>query len=100
MYCHSSIVLLSRKAWVPIFFGRLSLAALLWVGLFGCISTSRGEAMLELFNVKWADLTAKMPELAEAGYDSLWVPNPAKGESGSYSVGYDLFDPYDLGDKN
>ncbi len=100
MYCHSSTVLLSRKAWVPIFFGRLSLAALLWVGLFGCISTSRGEAMLELFNVKWVDLTAKMPELAEAGYDSLWVPNPAKGESGSYSVGYDLFDPYDLGDKN
>ena len=56
--------------------------------------------MLELFNVKWADLTAKMPEIAEAGYDSLWVPNPAKGESGSYSVGYDLFDPFDLGDKN
>ncbi len=61
---------------------------------------ARGEAMLELFNVKWADLTAKMPEIAEAGYDSLWVPNPAKGESGSYSVGYDLFDPFDLGDKN
>jgi hypothetical protein len=64
------------------------------------IQAAHGEAMLELFNVKWVDLTAKMPEIAEAGYDSLWVPNPAKGESGGYSVGYDLFDPFDLGDLN
>ncbi len=56
--------------------------------------------MLELFNVSWADLTAKMPEIAEAGYDSLWVPNPAKGNSGTYSYGYDIFDPFDLGSTN
>jgi hypothetical protein len=31
------------------------------------LRSARGEAMLELFNVKWADLTAKMPEFAEAG---------------------------------
>ncbi len=48
-----------------------------------------GEAMLELFNVPWAQLTQKMPEIAEAGYDSLWLPNPAKGNSGAYSYGYD-----------
>ena len=75
-------------------------SALFLAGWLGGASFGRGEAMLELFNVKWADMTAKMPEIAEAGYDSLWVPNPAKGESGSYSVGYDLFDPFDLGDKN
>ena len=62
--------------------------------------TARGEAMLELFNVPWAQLTAKMPEIAEAGYDSLWLPNPAKGNSGSYSYGYDMFDPFDLGSTN
>jgi glycosidase len=56
--------------------------------------------MLELFNVSWAGLTAKMPEIAEAGYDSLWVPNPAKGNSGTYSYGYDIFDPFDLGSTN
>lgn len=56
--------------------------------------------MLELFNVRWADLTVKMPEIAEAGYDSLWLPNPAKGNSGTYSIGYDQFDPFDLGSKN
>ncbi len=59
----------------------------------------RGEAMLELFQVDWNDLIQKMPELAEAGYTSLWLPPPAKGSS-VFSVGYDLFDPFDLGDKN
>jgi hypothetical protein len=60
---------------------------------------ARGEAMLELFQMKWSDLSQKMPELAEAGYTSLWLPQPAKG-GGALSVGYDLFDPFDLGDKN
>src|SRR3954469_23888234 len=60
---------------------------------------SRGEAMLELFQVNWNDLINKMPEIAEAGYTSLWLPPPTKGGS-VFSVGYDLFDPFDLGDKN
>ena len=56
--------------------------------------------MLELFQMTWPQITQKMPELAEAGYDSLWLPNPAKGNSGSYSIGYDVFDPFDLGSTN
>ena len=63
------------------------------------VTSARGEAMLEFFQVNWSDLINKMPEIAEAGYTSLWLPPPAKGGSG-YSVGYDLFDPFDLGDKN
>ena len=55
--------------------------------------------MLQLFNTSWKDLAAKMPELAEAGYTSLWLPPPTKG-SGGLSVGYDLWDPFDLGSKN
>jgi hypothetical protein len=74
---------------------RAAFSALLLAG----IRTARAEAMLELFQVSWSDLIAKMPELAEAGYTSLWLPPPAKGGS-VYSVGYDLFDPFDLGDKN
>jgi hypothetical protein len=66
---------------------------------FAGLTGARGEAMLQLFQMKWTDLTQKMPELAEAGYTSLWLPQPAKG-GGALSVGYDLFDPFDLGDKN
>ena len=40
-----------------------------------------------------------MPELAEAGYNSLWLP-PAAKASGGLSVGYDLWDPFDLGSKD
>ena len=64
------------------------------------IRQARAEAMLELFQMTWPQITQKMPEIAEAGYDSLWVPNPAKGTSGSYSTGYDTFDPFDLGSTN
>ena len=60
---------------------------------------ARGEAMLQLFNLSWSDVTKKMPEIAEAGYTALWLPPPAKGSS-VYSIGYDLFDPFDLGDIN
>ena len=56
--------------------------------------------MLELFQMNWTQISQKMPEIAEAGYDSLWVPNPAKGNSGAYSIGYDVFDPFDLGGTN
>ena len=67
--------------------------------LFASLIAVRGDAMLELFNVNWSDLIRKMPEIAEAGYTSLWLPPPSKGSS-IYSIGYDLFDPFDLGDQN
>ena len=67
--------------------------------LVGGIFSARCEAILQLFNVNWADMTKKMPEIAEAGYDAIWVPPVAKGSS-VYSIGYDLFDPFDLGDLN
>ncbi|NDH85499.1 hypothetical protein EBY67_00340, partial [bacterium] len=74
----------------------LLLAALLFSPLS---SNVRAEAMLQLFNTSWKDLAAKMPELAEAGYTSLWLPPPTKG-SGGLSVGYDCYDGFDLGSKD
>jgi glycosidase len=66
----------------------------------GAVQTGRGEAMLELFQLTWPQISQKMPEIAEAGYDSLWLPNPGKGNSGASSYGYDMFDPFDLGSTN
>ncbi len=59
-----------------------------------------GEAMLQYFNTSWKEIERRIPEVAEAGYTSLWLPQPAKGSSGGFSVGYDPFDRFDLGDKN
>ena len=60
---------------------------------------SNGDAMLQYFNTSWNEIAQKMPELAEAGYDSLWLPPPTKAGSG-LSVGYDEFDAFDLGDNS
>ncbi len=64
-----------------------------------CTKQAQADAMLQLFNLSWNEVNQKIPELAEAGYTSLWLPPPTKG-NGGYSVGYDLFDPFDLGDKD
>ncbi|HXR49272.1 MAG TPA: alpha-amylase family glycosyl hydrolase [Candidatus Limnocylindrales bacterium] len=82
-------------------FLRHAACAVLMAGFSGLASNRvQGEGMLELFQNPWSEITQKMPEIAEAGYDSLWLPNPAKGNSGGYSAGYDVFDPFDLGNTN
>ena len=63
------------------------------------VSPACGEAMLQYFNTSWKEIESKMPELVEAGYESLWLPPPTKA-SGGLSVGYDLWDRFDLGSKN
>ena len=60
---------------------------------------SFGEAMVQYFNTSYRELTHKIPELAEVGYNSIWLPPPTKG-SGGLSVGYDLWDRFDLGSKD
>lgn len=48
----------------------------------------------------WANyLTELAPRLREMGIDAIWIPPITKGNSGEGSVGYDVFDQYDLGDK-
>ena len=55
-----------------------------------------GEVVLQFFNNTWNEIADEIPELAEVGYTALWLPPPQKG-SGGLSVGYDLWDPFDLG---
>ena len=49
---------------------RLVYAVALLSLLLAPVRPSRGEALLELFQQTWPQITAKMPELAEAGYDA------------------------------
>jgi len=76
---------------------RLALLA----GLFGAgAPVLAGEAILQYFNTSWAEITRRIPELAETGYDALWLPPPTKAAGGAYSVGYDPYDRFDLGDRD
>ncbi|MBP5787752.1 MAG: hypothetical protein J6Y19_08065, partial [Kiritimatiellae bacterium] len=70
-------------------------AAALWFG----VAESRGEAILQVFNQSHNEIAARLPEIAEAGYTALWVPPPTKA-NGGMSVGYDLNDPFDIGNSD
>lgn len=49
----------------------------------------------------WYTYLAKLaPRLRDMGFDGIWTPPPCKGNGGVNSMGYDLFDQYDLGDKD
>lgn len=45
----------------------------------------------------WDNLSERVPEWSEAGVDRIWIPSPAKGQSGGYSMGYDVSDYFDFG---
>jgi alpha-amylase len=47
----------------------------------------------------WDHLAAQARDLRRAGFTALWLPPPLKGAAGSQSIGYDVFDDYDLGEK-
>ncbi len=84
------------KSRASIFFPAILLCAL----ISGALQQIRAEAILQYFNTSWKEIERRIPEVAEAGYTALWLPPPAKGGSGAYSVGYDPLDRFDLGDKN
>ncbi|ROR14613.1 alpha-amylase [Erwinia sp. JUb26] len=46
----------------------------------------------------WPEVAEKAASLAELGITDVWLPPAYKGESGGYSVGYDTYDLFDLGE--
>ena len=46
----------------------------------------------------WKTVRADAPHLAEMGYTAIWLPPACKATSGTFSVGYDIYDLYDLGE--
>jgi alpha-amylase len=47
----------------------------------------------------WDHIAEQAHTIRLAGIGTMWLPPALKGASGGYSVGYDPFDDYDLGDK-
>jgi alpha-amylase len=59
------------------------------------------DAHNEDYPHNWYTYLAKLaPRLRQLGFDGIWIPPPSKGNSGTSSMGYDLFDHYDLGEKD
>ena len=71
-----------------------------FVALLCCAgaTSARAEVILQYFETPWAEIEARMPEIALAGYDALWLPPPTKGTEGVRDVGFAVYDRFDLGD--
>lgn len=52
--------------------------------------------ILQIFEARWETMENRIADIFEVGYGRLWTPPPARGGSG-FSVGYDVFDRFDLG---
>lgn len=53
--------------------------------------------ILQYFESTWNNMRHRMPDVFMAGYGAVWLPPPCKGQSGASSIGYDLFNRFDLG---
>jgi hypothetical protein len=54
-------------------------------------------AILQMFEAKWSTMENRMADIFEVGYGKMWLPPPQRADGGGLSVGYDLFDRFDLG---
>lgn len=59
----------------------------------------RGGAILQWFATPYSTILQRLPEVAQAGYGGIYLPPPQKSGGGGFSVGYNPFDRFDLGDR-
>ena len=83
------------------------LFALAGLSLLGPMTISAQDFMIQGFYWdypqapanNWADtLRLKAADLADAGFTYIWLPPLSRGSGGTYSMGYDPKDLYDLGE--
>ena len=55
-------------------------------------------AILQWFDSSYQTQEKRVADFFRAGYGSTWIPPTGRADSGNQSVGYDVFDRFDLGD--
>ena len=53
--------------------------------------------ILQWFESTYATQEDRMADVFMAGYGAIWFPPPGRADSGNQSVGYDVYDRFDLG---
>jgi glycosidase len=71
------------------------MACVLAVGSARAVDSSQ-PALLQMFEARWDTIEDRMADIFQVGYGQMWLPPPGRGGSG-VSVGYDVFDRFDLG---
>lgn len=72
-----------------------AIGGLLAAGVLSQVASA--NVILQYFEAKWETIERRMPDVFAGGYASMWVPPPGRGDTGAGSVGYDVFDRFNLG---
>src|SRR6185369_6670458 len=78
----------------------LSLAVALSVSQMGHRAQAEdvsSPAILQWFDTSWKTMDKRAGDVFQAGYGSIWAPPPGRADSGNQSVGYDVYNRFDLG---
>jgi alpha-amylase len=59
----------------------------------------RRGAILQWFETDYRTMLRRLPEVVRAGYQAIYLPPPTKSGGGGFSVGFNPFDRFDLGDR-
>lgn len=54
-------------------------------------------AILQLFESTYDNIEDRSADIFLAGYGGVWIPPTGRADTGNFSVGYDVFDRFDLG---
>ncbi|MEM9294782.1 MAG: hypothetical protein AAGA57_03185, partial [Planctomycetota bacterium] len=77
-----------------------STAALCAAALSGSSAMAQSVSpppFLQWFDATYQTQIERSGDLFEVGYGAVWTPPPGRANTGSFSVGYDVFDRFDLG---
>ncbi|MFI4861127.1 MAG: PEP-CTERM sorting domain-containing protein [Phycisphaerales bacterium JB063] len=58
---------------------------------------SSAAPILQWFESTYETQEQRLPDLFMAGYGTVWLPPPGRADSSDFSVGYDVYDRFDLG---
>ncbi|MEZ6123669.1 MAG: GEVED domain-containing protein [Planctomycetaceae bacterium] len=54
-------------------------------------------AILQVFDSTYFNIEDRAADIFAAGYGGIWIPPTGRADSGNFSVGYDVFNRFDLG---
>lgn len=64
------------------------------------LASVSAPAILQLYESSYRTIEKRAADIFLAGYGGLWTPPPGRADLSNFSVGYDVYDRFDLGQPN
>lgn len=72
-------------------------SAALWPASSAFAQDASAAPILQWFESTYQTQEDRLPDLFMAGYGTVWLPPPGRADLSDFSVGYDVYDRFDLG---